>query len=33
MKNPKMSFNEKNGWKGILNVLLFNPRGLFDPEI
>lgn len=29
--NPTMSLNEKNGWKGILSILLFTPNGLFDP--
>jgi hypothetical protein len=30
-KNPNISFVVKYGWKGILSVSLFNPKGLFDP--
>lgn len=30
-KNPTMSLKVKYGWKGILSMSLFTPKGLFDP--
>lgn len=31
IKTPRISFNEKNGWNGLLSKFDFNPVGLLDP--
>jgi hypothetical protein len=31
MRKPVVSFEEKNGWKGILSTFEENPRGLDEP--
>lgn len=31
IKNPTMSLKEKYGWKEILSIFIFNPKGLEDP--
>lgn len=31
IKQPKISFTVKYGWKGILSIFKFNPKGFLDP--
>lgn len=30
--NPTISLEEKYGWKEILSIFIFNPKGLDDPD-